>query len=171
VRGLPHWPFKKAEPQGPSPLTIIKAQTKHDLAVDENRSMNAEMATATGIAFDQQALDDEKILDLFDETKPLYHPLLMPLLPLVSRLNFLSNCSEADCRTFKIQCNIAIARLKNKARSSEDYMLLDNLKAYLHMRVNDSLKGFKIRVLTERNKTLTLKEEQLQKKRLGGLLG
>lgn len=168
------WPFKRKQ-QEVSPLKIIKEttkeQTKHDVAVDENRSMNAEMGSVTGIAFDQQALDDEKILDLFDETKPLYHPLLMPLLPLISRLNFLSNISEVEARTFKIQVNIAIARLKNKARSSADYMLLDNLKAYLHMRTNDSVKGFKIRVLTERNKTVTLREEQLAKKKLGGLLG
>lgn len=165
------WPFKRKDPAGPSSLMIIKEQNKGQMAVDENRSMNAEMQGVTGIAFDQQALDDEKILDLFDETKPLYHPLLMPLLPLISRLNFLSNCSENEARTFKIQVNIAIARLKNKARSSTDYMLLDNLKAYLHMRINDSLKGFKIRVLTERNKSLTIREEQLQKKKLGGILG
>jgi hypothetical protein len=162
------WPFKRNRSEGPTPFEVIKAETRKDVAVDENRSMSAEMGAVTGIAFDQQALDDEKILDLFDSSKPLYHPLLMPLLPLISRLNFLSNCSERDASAFKNQVNIAIARLKNTARSSADYMLLDNLKAYLHMRTNDSVKGFKIRVLTERNKTVTLREEQQKKK---GLLG
>jgi len=63
---------------------------------------------------------------------------------------------------------IAIARLKNRARSNVDYMLLDNLQTHLDMRINDSLMGSKMKTLTERKKTLRI-EEELQKKR--GLLG
>ena len=165
------WPFKSHKKE-PSQIEILKEQGKNDQALEENRSLNAEMSAATGVAFDQQVIEDEKILDLFDESKPLYHPMLMPLLPYFSRLIFLSNCSERDARAFKTQVNLAISRLKNASRSPNDYLLLDALKAYLFARINDSVNGFKLKALTERSKTLTMRQiEERKKSGLGALLG
>lgn len=153
------WPFKKKQRQ-PSMREAVKEETRGHITATEAISPENILDR---VQFDFQVIDDEKILMLFDENSPLYCPLVLPLLPLISRLNFLSNISSHEARVFKLRVNIMVARLKNRAESTEEYMLLDGLQTYLHMRINDSREGFKIRVLSERKKTLTLREEEVKK--------
>lgn len=150
-------------------IDVAHEQTKAAIVQDENQATNVETQAAGGIAFDFQVIDDEKILGLFDPANPLFHPLVLPLLPLVSRMMYLTSCTEHEARTYCLQVNIQIARLKNRAESVEDFMLLDSLRGYMHMRINDSILGFKLVKLTERtsNKNINLRDEQQKK----GLLG
>jgi len=162
--------LRNREPREPNALDVTHEQTKGGIMQDENQSTNAEMQAAGGIAFDFQVIDDEKVLGLFDPANPLFHPLVLPLLPLVSRMMYLTSCTNHEARTYCLQVNIQIARLKNRAESVEDFMLLDSLRGYMHMRINDSILGFKLVKLTERTSTknITLREEQQKPK---GILG
>lgn len=128
-----------------------------------------------GIAFDYQVVDDEKILMLFEPylgttsdgaliKNPNYTPLLKPLLPYVSRLCYLTSCSELDAEIFKCRADYQITLLKARAETDEEYDLLEALKAWIEIRINDSIKGAKMKMLTERKRTVRF-EEMKEKKR------
>jgi hypothetical protein len=162
------WPKLRREPKQPTFKEQVNEDRKTQFVVDENRQdigMGPEGVATGSITFDFQVIDDEKMLGLITPYSPLYCHLVMPLLPFFSRLNYLSNCSERDARHFRLKVDVQIARLKNRARSTEEYLLLDGLRTYFHNRINDSVKGFKIRVLAEKKRTLTIEEAQLEKKR------
>lgn len=174
------WPnFGKQVSAEPSPMDLQKASTKGEMYRDENTSTNAEMQAAGGIAFDFQVIDDEKILGLFDPASPLYCSHIMPLLPLFSRQNFLTNCSLLEAAAYKQKVDISITQLKNQikvtiedvAERSKIYMLLDNLVAHANMRINDSIQGFKLVQLTERTKNINLKEIPSEQPKRRGLFG
>lgn len=174
------WPnFKKESPSEPSAYQLQKEAAKDDLYREENNSTNAEMQAAGGIAFDFQVIDDEKILGLFDPKHPLYCEHLMPLLPLFSRMNFLTNCSLLEAAAYKQKVDIAITQLKNQIKITIDdvsertkiYMLLENLLAYANMRINDSIQGFKLVQLTERTKNIKLTEVPAEQPHKRGLFG
>lgn len=148
-----------------SETDVIHEETRSGVLRDENNSTNAEMQAAGGIAFDFQVIDDEKVLGLFDPTNPLFNPLVLPLLPLFSRMMYLSNCTELEAATYKLNVDLQITLLKNRATSTEEYMLLDSLLAYAEMRINDSVGGFKLIKLTERTKNINLKEIPADKKK------
>lgn len=174
------WPnFKKENPPEPSSLDVQREAVRGDILKEENNSTNAEMQAAGGIAFDFQVIDDEKILGLFDPKHPLYCEHLMPLLPLFSRMNFLTNCSLLEAAAYKQQVNIAITQLINQIRNDIDditertqvSLLLKNLKAYANMRINDSIQGFKLIQLTERTKNIKLTEVPAEQPHKRGLFG
>ena len=144
---------------------VIHEETKSGLMRDENNSTNAEMQAAGGIAFDFQVIDDEKVLGLFDPNNPLFNPLVLPLLPLFSRMMYLTNCTELEAAAYKLKVDLQITLLKNRARGNEEYMLLDSLQGYAEMRINDSVGGFKLIKLTERTKNINLKEIPMEKKK------
>jgi hypothetical protein len=123
------------------------------------------MQAAGGIAFDFQVIDDEKVLGLFDPDSALFNPLVLPLLPLFSRMMYLTNCTEIGRAYYIAKVDLDITILKNRASCSEEYMLLDSLKSYAEMRSNDSVGGFKLVKLTERTKNINLKEIPLEKKK------
>lgn len=148
-----------------SEIDVIHEETRSGVLRDENNSTNAEMQAAGGIAFDFQVIDDEKVLGLFDPTNPLFNPLVLPLLPLFSRMMYLTNCTELEAATYKLKVDLQITLLKNRATSTEEYMLLDSLLAYAEMRINDSVGGFKLIKLTERTKNINLKEIPADKKK------
>jgi len=148
-----------------SELDVIREETKSGVLRDENNSTNAEMQAAGGIAFDFQVIDDEKVLGLFDPNNPLFNPLVLPLLPLFSRMMYLTNCTELEAAAYKLKVDLQITLLKNRARGNEEYMLLDSLQGYAEMRINDSVCGFKLVKLTERTKNINLKEIPLGKKK------
>jgi hypothetical protein len=174
------WPnFKRESSTEPSSLDIQRVAARDDILREENNSTNAEMQAAGGIAFDFQVIDDEKILGLFDPKHPLYCEHLMPLLPLFSRMNFLTNCSLLEAAAYKQQVNIAITQLINQIRNDiEDVsertqvsLLLKNLKAYANMRINDSIQGFKLVQLTERTKNIKLTEVPQEQPKRHGFFG
>jgi hypothetical protein len=148
-----------------SEIDVIHEETRSGVLRDENNSTNAEMQAAGGIAFDFQVIDDEKVLGLFDPTNPLFNPLVLPLLPLFSRMMYLTNCTELEAATYTLNVDLQITLLKNRATSTEEYMLLDSLLAYAEMRINDSIGGFKLRKLTERTKNINLKDIPADKKK------
>jgi hypothetical protein len=148
-----------------SEIDVIHEETRSGVLRDENNSTNAEMQAAGGIAFDFQVIDDEKVLGLFDPTNPLFNPLVLPLLPLFSRMMYLTNCTELEAATYTLNVDLQITLLKNRATSTEEYMLLDSLLAYAEMRINDSIGGFKLRKLTERTKNINLKDVPADKKK------
>ncbi len=149
----------------PSQMDIAREETRGALIRDENVSTNAEMQAAGGIAFDFQVIDDEKVLGLFDPNNPLFNPLVLPLLPLFSRMMYLTNCTELEAASYKLRVDLQITLLKNRANGAEEYMLLDSLLGYAEMRINDSIQGFKLIKLTERTKNINLKEIPAQEKR------
>jgi hypothetical protein len=174
------WPnFKRELSSDPSQLDIQREVSRHDLMKDENNSTNAETQAAGGIAFDFQVIDDEKILGLFDPQHPLYCEHLMPLLPLFSRMNFLTNCSLLEAAAYKQKVDISITQLKNQMKTNIEevtertqiYMLLDNLLAYANMRINDSIQGFKLVQLTERTKNIKLTEVPAEQPKKRGFFG
>jgi hypothetical protein len=156
---------KKKQPTEPSTLDTIHAESRAGVLRDENVSTNAEMQAAGGIAFDFQVIDDEKVLGLFDPSNPLFNPLVLPLLPMFSRMMYLTNCTELEAATYKLKVDLQITLLKNRATSTEEYMLLDSLLGYAEMRINDSVGGFKLIKLTERTKNINLKEIPAEKKK------
>jgi len=148
-----------------SEADLSRMDNRAALVRDENNSTNAEMQAAGGIAFDFQVIDDEKVLGLFDPANPLFNPLVLPLLPLFSRMIYLTNCTELEAASYKLRVDLQITLLKNRARGAEEYMLLDSLQGYAEMRINDSVGGFKLIKLTERTKNINLKEIPLDKKK------
>ena len=148
-----------------SEAELRRMDAKSNVFRDENNSTNAEMQAAGGIAFDFQVIDDEKVLGLFDPNNVLFNPLVLPLLPIFSRMMYLTNCTELEAAQYKLQVDLQITLLKNVASSSEEYMLLDSLLSYASMRINDSVGGFKLVKLTERTKNINLKEIPMDKKR------
>ncbi len=159
------WPIlSRYRNEEPDQFALQRHQIRGNIVEDESNSTNAEMQAAGGIAFDFQVIDDEKVLGLFDPNNPLFHPLLLPLLPMVSRMMFLTNCTELEAGTYKNAVSLQIALLKKKAVCIEDYMLLNSLKCYLYMRINDSVQGFKLIKLTERTKNINIKDIQPEKK-------
>ena len=152
---------KRGEPKEESAGSLIRKQGKQDIIVDENRSVDQEMASTGQITLDYQAIEDEMITDMFDPTKPTFYPLIQPLKPLFSRLNFLTQYDEKGLRGFKIAVNVAISQLKNHTLSAKDYLLLENLRIYLHNRAYDSFMGFKIRVLATREKHITVNDSSV----------
>lgn len=148
-----------------SELDYIHEEARSGVMRDENNSTNAEMQAAGGIAFDFQVIDDEKVLGLFDPNNPLFNPLVLPLLPLFSRMMYLTNCTELEAAAYKLKVDLQITLLKNRARGNEEYMLLDSLQGYAEMRINDSVGGFKLVKLTERTKNINLKEIPFEKKK------
>lgn len=144
---------------------LAQMESRGAIIRDENASTNAEMQAAGGIAFDFQVIDDEKILGLFDPNNPLFNPLVLPLLPIFSRMMYLTNCTELEAMGYKLKLDLQITLLKNKASCPEEYMLLDCLKGYGEMRINDSVGGFKLIKLTERTKNINIKDMPLEKKK------
>lgn len=157
----------KQKPREINAMDTIRAETKGGIIRDENVSTNAEMQAAGGIAFDFQVIDDEKVLGLFDPNSPLFHPLVLPLLPLFSRMMYLTNCTELEAAGYKLALDVQITLLKNRASSEEEYMLLDSLQVYGEMRINDSIQGFKLVKLTDRTKNINLKEVASEQKKKG----
>ncbi len=161
----------KRKPHEFSSVDLIRFQHKVDMVRDSNNEPDEADATtitpnmhASGsVPLEFTVVDDEMIHDLIDPNKEIFHPLLLPLLPLFSRLNFLTSCTEREAFSFKVQVDVAIARLKNKAEDSNDFMLLDNVRTFLHMRINDSVLGFKVLALTERRKRFTYEEGRPEK--------
>lgn len=169
------WNILKRKPHQFNDAELIVLQRKADMIRDESAAPDSGVGVGTitpnmhasgAVPFEFTVLDDETIHDLVDPSKEIFHPLLLPLLPLLSRLNFLTSCTEREAFSFKVQVDVAIARLKNKAQDSYDFMLLDNMRTYLHMRVNDSVLGFKVLALTERRKRFTYEEEKFEQKGL-----
>jgi hypothetical protein len=154
---------KKEKPE--TQKSLVRAEGRANEDVEELRDMNSEQQANGMVQFDFHVIDDEKILNLFDSTKKEYCPLLKPLLPLFSRLNFLTQFDERGLRSFNISVNIAIAQIKNQARTRQDYQLLENLRTFLHTQAYNSFMGFKIRVLTERKRTLI--HQELEEERRG----
>jgi len=148
-----------------SQMDLSRAESRAAIIRDENNSTNAEMQAAGGIAFDFQVIDDEKVLGLFDPNNPLFIPLVLPLLPLFSRMMFLTSCTELEAASYKLRVDLQITLLKNRAHGAEEYMLLDSLLGYAEMRINDSIQGFKLIKLTERTKNINLKEIPQEKRR------
>ena len=157
----------KKKPRELNALDISRAETKGGLIRDENVSTNAEMQAAGGIAFDFQVIDDEKVLGLFDPSNPLFHPLVLPLLPFFSRMMYLTNCTELEAAGYKLALDVQITLLKNRASSTEEYMLLDSLQIYGEMRINDSIQGFKLVKLTDRTKNINYREIPAEQKKKG----
>lgn len=155
----------KRKPPEPSEAELRYRDSKSQIIRDENNSTNAEMQAAGGIAFDFQVIDDEKVLGLFDPNNALFNPLVLPLLPIFSRMMYLTNCTELEAAQYKLQVDLQITLLKNVATTSEEYMLLDSLLTYATMRINDSVGGFKLIKLTERTKNINLKDLTQEKKR------
>ena len=162
------WPFDKKpkQPQQPSIREQVREESLGEMRVRE--SITPEMVK-DGSDYDFQAIDDEKILYLFDPASPMYEPLLAPLLPLASRLCFLSDCDTQDARVYKLKVSTLIEQLRNYTRGNPRlYFLLDSMEAYLHMRINDSIGGFKIKTLSTRRKEFEYKEVQQKRKGLFG---
>lgn len=149
----------------PTIQEVANEEIRKDVVVSETLNPQGMIDT---IAFDFQVIDDEKILGLFDPTSPFYVEWLDELIPLFSRLNFLSNCSENEAKRFKMEVDIAITRLKYRRRDIGEKMLLNNLKTFFFMRINDSVNGWKLNTLTERRRTIRLQQEELKKQ--GGFL-
>ena len=172
------WP-RKREVHEPNALDIQHSQNRAELLNSENNSTNAEMQAAGGIAFDFQVIDDEKVLGLFDPNNDLYCEYVTPLLPLFSRMMYLTNCTLIEAAAYKLRVDIAITQLKNLILSDiEDigertkvYMLLDNLLGYAEMRINDSIGGFKLIQLTERTKNIKLTEINPESQKKHGWFG
>ena len=155
----------KRTPYEPSAVDVAREESKGAILRDENNSTNAEMQAAGGIAFDFQVIDDEKVLGLFDPNNALFNPLVLPLLPLFSRMMYLTNCTELEAAAYKLRVDLQITLLKNRATGAEEYMLLDSLLGYAEMRINDSIQGFKLIKLTERTKNINFKEISNEKKK------
>lgn len=172
------WP-RKPEPVAPDMLDVQNAANKAEILNSENNSTNAEMQAAGGIAFDFQVIDDEKFLGLFDPKNDLYCEHLAPLLPLFSRMNYLTNCTLIDAAAYKLKVDIAVTQLKNQIEFSIEcivernkvYMLLDSMLGYAEMRINDSIGGFKLIQLTERTKNIKLTEVSPESQKKRGLFG
>lgn len=155
----------KRTPYEPSAVDVAREESKGAILRDENNSTNAEMQAAGGIAFDFQVIDDEKVLGLFDPNNVLFNPLVLPVMPLFSRMMYLTNCTELEAAAHKLRVDLQITLLKNNATDSEEYMLLDSLTGYDEMRINDSVGGFKLIKLTERTKNINFKEISNEKKK------
>jgi hypothetical protein len=172
------WPNIKRNNVNESEVTRLdqREQLRNEIIKDENNNTNAEMQAAGGIAFDFQVIDDEKILSIFDSSNTeLYCEHVMPLLPLFSRMNFLTNCSLIEAAAYKLRVRISITQLKNQIKvtipendeRTKVYMLLDNLLQYACMRINDSIQGFKLIQLTDRTKNIKFTDETPQPKKRG----
>lgn len=106
---------------------------------------------ADGVAFDYQVIEDENIRRIFEELDWLDE-----LQPFFSRLNFLSNCSPDEAEQIKMSLDQAITYLKYRRKSDEEKMLLMSLKAHFNMRINDSVRGWKLTSLTTQRKILEM---------------
>ena len=117
------------------------------------------------IAFDFQVLDDEKILSLFEPKSKMYRPWLMGIMPLVSRVNFVTNISKGQADQLRDEIDYELTRLKFRCKKQDEKDLVRSLKIYLFTRINDSVNGWKLNTLTERRRIIRLRREQEQKKR------
>jgi len=135
--------------------------------MERNRTLEAHYATDPvedlastpgGVAFEYRVSEDENMLSLFRET-----PWLDPLYPLFSRLNFLSNCSQKEARLYKMKVKRAITRLKYQRKTREDKTLLTSLETFFEMRINDSVRGWKVDKLTTQRRYLAIEEQNKKK--------
>ena len=72
----------------------------------------------------------------------------------------MTNCSELAADVFKCRADYLITLLKARASTDDEYDLLDALEAWVEMRINDSIRGSKIQVLTTRRREVTMREEK-----------
>ncbi len=135
-----------------------------EILAEEHRSIDAELLAAGGVSFEYQMIEDETIRDMLDPSKPTFVPILEPMKWFLARLPFLSNCGEREAESFRLKADIQIAMLKNMTDNPVDYLHLNGCRAYIHMRINDSIGGFKIRTLTETKRRIEIAEEKIEKK-------
>jgi hypothetical protein len=156
---LPNWfenlkaiaAFRHKEP---TQIQLMREQGRLDALNSEIRNIDTETQASGGVDFVFASTKDEWILGLFDSSYPQFCPLVLPLSPLFQPTVFLTFITEQQARTYKRMLDRGIARLKNKAESPEDFMLLESLRCYGYMRINDSVQGFKMDKLTTRKRIL-----------------
>lgn len=152
----------KRKPKAPTPKELARIErTTHIEATEAEK----ETGMVDGVAFDYQVIEDENLMAIFHPNSPYHLEWLEELIPLFSRLNFLSNCSSRDAELFKMTVDRAITRLKYSRKRRDEKMLLNNLKTYFFMRINDSVNGWKLNTLTERKRTIRIREEQEKTRR------
>lgn len=153
---------RKKKPEEPTLPETVNAEVRKDVLVSETLNPQGMVDT---IAFDFQVIDDEKILGLFDPRSPFYLPWLDELLPLFSRLLFLSNCAPSEATNFLMDVDLAITRLKYRRKEDDEKRLLNNLRTWFAIRINDSINGWKLNTLTERRRRILLTQQELKEKR------
>jgi hypothetical protein len=144
----------------PSQMELLHTEGKYNLmgaaATEAMRGIDAESQASGDVDFVFQSTKDEWILGLFDPSYPQFCPLVLPLAPLFQATIFLTYCTEHQARTYKRMVDRAITRLKNECKRRQDFMLLESLRGYAYMRINDSVMGFKLDKLTTRKKILEM---------------
>jgi hypothetical protein len=156
---LPH----RKKDEGPTYKQQVHDGKVAEILAEEHRSIDAELLAAGGVSFEYQMIEDETIRDMLDPTKPTFIPILEPMKWFLARLPFLSNCGEREASSFKLKADIQIAMLKNMTDNPVDYLHLNGCRAYIHMRINDSIGGFKIKTLTETKRRIEIAEETVKK--------
>jgi len=142
----------KRKRREPTPEEI--ARIEQDKDIETSSMVDPVMGAkniADGVAFDYQVIEDENMRGIFEEL-----PWLDELRPLYSRLNFLSNCSPDEAEQFKMAVDQAITYLKYRRRRDDEKMLLMALKTHFYMRINDSVRGWKLNSLTTQRKVLEM---------------
>lgn len=155
---------KKQQPQQPTVKEMKKADVEAKMAYTEANAP----PQVDAIAFDFQVLDDEKMLTLFDPESELFQEWLVPYLPLISRVMFLTNISQREADMFMDEIDFELTRLKYRRRDQDEKALVRSLKIWLKMRIHDSVNGWKLGTLTERRRRVLL--ESLERKERGGLI-
>jgi len=152
----------------PTPEEVARVQARNEILVHES------LEGKDGIAYNYQIVDDEKILMFFQPhlgekengdpiENPYFMPLLLPLLPYVSRLCYLTSCSPLDADVFKCRADYQITLLKARAKTDEEYDVLEAFKAWIEIRINDSIGGSKLRALTESRRFVDIREEKVKR--------
>jgi hypothetical protein len=97
----------------------------------------------------QMAIDDECILELFNPESPMYCELYKPVFAMCARTMFLSNITESQARSESLHFSTMISELQHHAKTEDEYMTGESLKHWFRTRINDSVGGFKMHVLSE----------------------
>lgn len=156
---------RKKEERQPTQREMIEAEQDSRFELSEGLPQGPPVDM---IAFDFQVLDDEKILALFDpdpKNKELYCPFLRGIMPLLSRVMFVTNISKGQAELLKDAIDFELTRLKYRCNEQWQKDLVRSLKIYLFTRINDSVNGWKLNTLTERRRIIRLRHEHEQGKR------
>lgn len=109
--------------------------------------------------------EDEKILEMFDSGSPNFVPWLEPYKPWASRILSLTNLGTKDLRRVKGKISLQMMRLKYRRNGFYEKALVTSLENFLLARVNGAENGWLLSKLTDKSRTVTVRNDMREQKR------
>ena len=149
-----------------SQAELLRMQGDNELLSSALRGfdINAEAQASGEVNFVYATTVDPKIQGYFDPGHPNYNKKFEALAPLFTTTPFLSNYTEQQSRTYRLMANVLFTQVKNNDLTAKEFQILQGLKVWYYMKLNDGVQGYKMDKLTTQKKAIVMSGIEERKK-------